>query len=72
MTHLDEAAQLRLDHAAARRTRTTPRRPFTTHVCADCAHPTSLDRARFRATFRQAQRDACADCLDAYPCDLHR
>lgn len=70
---MDEATQLRLDQAAARRARPRhTRRPFTPHVCQDCAHPTRLDRAAFRATFEQAQRDACPTCLPAYPCEVHR
>ena len=69
---MDEATQLRLDQARAHRTRPGTRRPFTPHVCTDCAHPTRLDRAAFRATFEQAQRDACHACLPAYPCELHR
>ena len=72
MPHLDEAAQLRIEQSQARRTRPSARRPFTPHVCADCAHPRPLDRATFLAEFVQAQRDACAVCLDAYPCELHR
>jgi hypothetical protein len=55
---MDEAAQLRIEQAAARKTR-THHRPFIPHVCADCAHPTRLDRDAFdriRAEAAEQQR----------------
>jgi len=55
---MDEATQLRLDQARARRTRTSTRRPFIPHVCSDCVHPRPLDRDRFRATFEAARQEA--------------